>query len=281
LSTIQELLQRGKSLLRDFPQPELESRILLTKAASLRESQLYASPEAKLTRRQERQFLKLLSRRRIGFPLAYLTGYMEFWSIRFRVTQDVFIPRPETELIVERVLELSSRKEETIVDLGTGCGSLAVVLAKELPQAHIIATDISRRALKIARFNASLQEVSRVRWVRGRLFSPLERIGLRQKCDFIVSNPPYVSESEWEKLSDEIRSHEPKKALVAGATGLEVIRPIIKESLPYLKPGGFLVLEIGEGQSEDVLSLFDSKWGSIKSHQDLSGIPRVVAAKKK
>ncbi len=213
--------------------------------------------------------------------MAYLTGYKEFWSIPFRVNDDVLIPRPESELIVEKVLKLAARNNETIVDLGTGCGNLAIALAKELPEANIIATDISRKALKMARLNAKLQGMSRVRCVRGNLFSPLEKIGLRQKCDFIVSNPPYVTELEWEALSDGIRNHEPKKALMAGKTGLEVINPIIKNAPRFLKPGGFLVLEIGEGQKERVLPLFDAEWQSVKSHNDLSKIPRVIVGKKR
>ena len=281
MNTIQEILKQGKSLLRDYPQPALEAKVLLLKATSLPEKVLHTSPETKLSRKQRRQFLKLLSRRRAGIPLAYLTGYKEFWSIPFCVNHDVLIPRPETELIVENVLKLAGRNNETIVDLGTGCGNLAVALAKELPEADIIATDISRKALKMARLNAELQGMSRVRCVRGSLFSPLENLGLRKKCDFIVSNPPYVTELEWEALSDGIKNYEPKKALVAGKTGLEVIDPIVKNAPGFLKRGGFLVLEIGQGQKEQVLPLFGAEWKSVKSHDDLAGIPRVIVAKKK
>ena len=194
---------------------------------------------------------------------------------------DVFIPRPETELIVEKVLELSSHNQKTIVDLGTGCGNLAITFAKELPETRIIATDVSRIALKVARLNASLQHLPQILFVRGSLFSPLEKHKLQKKCDFIVSNPPYVSESEWEKLSREIKNHEPKKAVVAGKTGLEFITKIIKDAPRFLSPGAHLIFEIGEGQKKDVLSLFNSRWQDVKCHDDFSRIPRVVTAQKK
>lgn len=278
MSTIKELFQKGRTLLQDFPLPALEARILLLKSSSLEEAQFYSSPAKKLSRREERQFFKLVSKRRAGFPLSYLTGIKEFWSIPFRVADGVFIPRPETEFIVEKVLELSSRSEETIVDIGTGCGNIAISLAKELPQAQIIATDISQKALKIARLNASLQEVSIINFARGSLFSPLKKLGLERKCDFIVSNPPYVSEEDWNELALEIRNHEPKRAAVSGETGLEFIHKLIQGAVLFLKPGGYLLIEIGEGQREDVLSFFGSEWSGLKSYNDLSQIPRVVVA---
>ena len=281
MSTIQELLLKGRAFLKDFALPALEAKILLQKASNLSEETFYAQPERELSRRQERQFYKLISRRRQRFPLAYLTGEKEFWSIPFRVFPGVFIPRPETELVVEKVLELSSRGDETIVDIGTGCGNIALSLARELPQALITATDTSQKALKAARVNAELQNVSRVQFVRGSLFSPLKKLDFKQKCDFIVSNPPYVSESEWTELALEIKNHEPKKAVVAGVTGLEFIQKLIHGAQPFLKPGGYLLVEIGEDQEESVITFFDSGWKSVESFDDLARIPRLILAQKK
>jgi len=304
LITIRELFLKGKSLLNDFPQPALEAKILLLKCCSGEEEELLSSPDKKLTRREERGFYKLASKRRAGFPLAYLTGTKEFWSIPFRVFSGVLIPRPETELIVEKVLELRSRDKpvglmnqaptnqnpanqaarnqatapETIMDIGTGCGNIAISLAKELPQARIFATDNSRKALTVARLNSSLLETDNITFAGGSLFSPLRRLKLEKKCDFIVSNPPYVSEQEWAKLAEEIRNHEPKKALVPGKTGLEIIKDLIKGSPRFLKSRGYLVFEIGEGQKKRVLSLFNSNWSKISCFNDLNGIPRVVVA---
>jgi len=266
--------------LKDFPNPSLEAKILLLNVASIGEEQFLSSPDLQLSRKQERDYFQLIAQRLAGFPIAYLTGTKEFWSILFRVLPGVLIPRPETELIVEKVVELSSQNQETIVDIGTGCGNIAVSIAKELPQAQIIATDISQRALKAARLNASEQKINHILFARGNLFSPLQKLNLKRKCDFIVSNPPYVSEKEWVELPQEIKGHEPKKALVAGDTGLEVIEKIIQDSLPFLKPKGFLVLEIGEGQRKEVNSFFNSGWSRVAYSKDLSGIPRVVAAQK-
>jgi len=301
LITIQELFLKGKFLLNDSPQPALEAKILLLKCCSIEEEEFLSSPDRKVTRKEERDFYKLASKRLAGFPLAYLSGTKEFWSFPFRVSFGVLIPRPETELIVEKVLELRSRNEpvglinqapanraptnqspqpETIVDIGTGCGNIAISLAKELPRARIFATDNSRKALIVARLNSSLLETDNVTFAGGSLFSALRGLKLEKKCDFIVSNPPYVSEREWVELAEEIRNHEPKKALVPGEAGLEVIKDLIKGSPRFLKPGGYLVFEIGEGQKKRVLSLFNSNWGKVSCFNDLNGVPRVVVARK-
>jgi release factor glutamine methyltransferase len=279
LSTLQELFSKGKSLLKDLRLPELEAKLLLLQCASIAEEQFYSFPERKLSRKEERRFYKLVSKRLRGFPLPYLTGIKEFWSIPFKISPGILIPRPETELIVEKVLELSMRENETIVDIGTGCGNIAVSLAKELPKARIVATDKAKRALRLAKLNASRQKISNIVFARGGLFSALDRLKLEGKCDFVVSNPPYVSEEEWPKLDREIRNHEPKIALVAGKSGLEVIDKLIQGAPPYLKPGGVLLVEIGFGQKDKVLSLFDSNpaWKKVNIFKDLKGISRVAA----
>ncbi|GAF70743.1 unnamed protein product [marine sediment metagenome] len=251
---------------------------MLLVCTSLSEEQFYSSPDNKLSRAQERRFFELTSKRLAGFPLSYLTGTKEFWSISFKVSPGVMIPRPETELIIEKVLELSSRKDETIVDIGTGCGNIAVSLAKELPQAKIIATDTEKIALEVAKANASREKLSNIIFSRGSLFSPLKEFKLERKCDFIVSNPPYVSEDEWAGLARETRNHEPKSSFVAGKSGLEVISNLVQGAPPYLKPGGYLLIEIGQGQKDKVLSFFKSgsSWVDLDFFKDLAGIPRIV-----
>ena len=281
MSTLQELFSKGRYLLKDLPNPDLEVKLLLLECTSIQEEQFYSFPENKLSRAEERRFYKLVSKRLTGFPLPYITGVKEFWSIPFRVSPGILIPRPETELIVEKMIELSWRENETIVDIGTGCGNIAVSLAKELPQARIVATDTAKKALRLANLNASRQEISNIIFARGSLFSTLKRLQLEGKCDFIVSNPPYVSEEEWAKLDIEIRDHEPKSALVAGKSGLEVINKLIQEAPPYLKPGGCLLVEIGIGQRDKVLSFFDSDpvWEKANFFKDLNGISRVAVGK--
>jgi release factor glutamine methyltransferase len=214
-------------------------------------------------------------------PLAHLTGFKEFWSLPFEISRGVFIPRPETELVVEKVLELASKKSPTlIVDIGTGAGNIALALALEMPKARILATDISRRALKIASRNARRAKAANVTFLEGHLFSPLKKISGLTKPDFVVSNPPYVAQEDWPRLPLEILRYEPKRALFAGKTGLEVIHPLIKGAARFLKPGGYLVMEIGQGQQQRILSLFDSRWMEVQAGLDLAGISRVIVARK-
>lgn len=279
MSQIQELFLKGKSLLENISHPDLEAKLLLLKCVSLTEEQFYTSPDYKLSRVQEKRFYKLISRRLAGYPLPYLTGLKEFWSIPFSVFPGVLIPRPETELIVEKTIELSSQGDETIVDIGTGCGNIAISLARELPKARIVATDTSKKALKTARSNAFKQQIPVIRFARGNLFAPLRRLCLERKCDFIVSNPPYVSKEEWAKLPEEIKNHEPKGALVAGKSGLEIIKKLVQGAFLYLKPGGYFLVEIGFGQEEKVLSFFNPSWEEVIFFKDLAGISRLALGK--
>jgi release factor glutamine methyltransferase len=282
LKTVQELFLQGKTRLRRLPQadPALEAKILLGKAASLTEGEFFASPGRPLSRATEDRFWKLIDKRLERQPLAYLTGEKEFWSLPFAIFPGVFIPRPETEVIVERVKALSSGQKENIVDIGTGSGSLAVSLAKELPLAHIVATDISRKALRAAILNASRHNVLSVTFVQGSLFAPLKALSLKGRLHFLVSNPPYVSEKEWRFCQPEIRRHEPKKALVPGKTGLEFIRRLIQGAAEYLRLSGYLLFEIGEGQADQALSWLDRRWENIKVTNDLAGTPRVVECRR-
>jgi len=288
MKSIHELYRIGKDFLKDHTEAGLEAEVLLCKSASLSEEAFYSDGDRKLTRKEERLFLRLLSKRRSGVPLSYLTHDKEFWSLPFAVYPGVLIPRPETELIVEKVIELSSKRKkssakmnkttEIFADIGTGSGNIAISVAKELPEAEIIASDTSRKALRVARLNAQNLRVRNVIFAQGSLFVPLDRFKLQGKCDFIVSNPPYIARKDWETLQPEIRDFEPKRALVAGKTGLEIIRKLVKGASKYLKRGGYLVFEIGYDQKEEVLRLFSDKWSSVRCYNDLCGVPRVFVA---
>lgn len=321
MKTIQELYEIGKDLLREHSVGGLEAKVLLCKSVGIGEEAFYADGDKKLTRGQERKFLRLVSKRLNGVPLSYLTNEREFWSLSFEVYPGVLIPRPESELIVEKVVELSSEMDvqaletnarvsdtyrtnehladlrgtviadignaliadiggKVIADIGTGSGNIAISLARELPEAQVVASDTSRTALKVARMNVQKMRVSNVTVAQGSLFMPLDQFRLSGKCDFIVSNPPYVAQKDWETLQPEVRDFEPKRALVAGKTGLEFIQRLVKGAPKYLKPGGHLVFEIGCGQKAEVLSLFgeSDNWSSVRCYDDLSGIPRVVVA---
>ncbi len=280
MSTLEDIFNQGKTQLSRFSHPELDAKILLCESASISIEQFHAAPGKKVTKNQADHFIGLIKKRQQGFPLAYLTGKKEFWSLVFAVNSDVLIPRPETELIVEKTVELSP-KTGTIVDIGTGCGNLAASLAKELPKIRVVATDISIKALKTAQLNANTYGLDKIEFYQGHMLAPLNKLKLEDSCDIIVSNPPYVTEEEWEELSPEITGHEPKKALVSGQTGLENIEELINQAPTYLKSGGFLIFEFGAGQKEKILIHFKEEWDDVYCLSDLYGIPRVIVACKK
>jgi release factor glutamine methyltransferase len=273
-----DLYRSGVALLNDRPQAVLEAKVLLLRAACLTEERYLAAPNDTCSPKAEACFRRLVEKRRNGVPLAYLTGMKEFWSIPFEVTPSVLVPRPETEVLVEKVLELASRESDSILDVGTGCGCIAVALAKELPRAHIEAVDISERALRVARRNAARQKTRRVQFRRSNIFSAFRGTGVR--FDFIVSNPPYISRGDWDGLPPEIRDFEPRRALLSGESGLEMIERLVRRARIYLKPGGYLIFEIGDGQRDRVLSLFGKRWTEIETAWDLAGKPRVITARR-
>jgi release factor glutamine methyltransferase len=238
----------------------------------------WTSPESIVAPLAKREFLALVRRRRAGAPLAYLTGEREFWSLPFEVAPGVLVPRPETELLVEKALDFAPHVGSVIVEIGTGCGAVAVALAKELPRAKVVAADVSRRALAVARRNARRHGAA-VTFAASNLFRGLSRLIPPGGADLIVSNPPYIAEAEWPRLPLEVR-REPRTALVAGPTGLEFISRLIAGAASRLKPGGRLLFEVGRGQARRALGLFDSGWDDKKAFKDLRGICRVVAARK-
>ncbi len=283
MSSIRDLILEGRRRIARLPlsDPALESRLLLQKAAGLSDQEVLTSPERPVASGIAGKFFELVEKRRTRVPLAYLLGEKEFWSRSFRVFPGVLIPRPETELVVEKIIGLSTKQEESIVDVGTGCGAIAIALAGELPSARFIAIDVSRRALKAARINAASSPARRIRFVEGRAPAAFKGLLPAESQDFIVSNPPYISERDWRALAPEVRLFEPKRALVSGPTGFEFFNKLIRSSARFLKPQGHLVLEIGHGQREGVLSFFDEAWADVRSFDDLSAIPRVVVARKK
>ncbi len=257
---------------------------------------LYAHPERVLTPDEMRRYDEALARRAAGMPAQYITGHQEFWGLDLIVSPAVLIPRPETEHVVEAVLELVSgagpkQKQDQdqklrtgmsaphglrIVDVGTGSGAIALALAKALPSAEIYATDVSPGALEVARANAARHELaSRIEF---RLTDLLGELAL-SSFDFVVSNPPYVGESEEDSVQLEVRKFEPRNAVFAGATGLEVIERLIPQAREALRPGGWLVFEISGTIADRVRGLL-SDWEKVDIRNDLQGIARVALAKK-
>lgn len=254
----------------------IETEVLL--ALTLNKSRVYllAHPEQDLTKRQLVRFKKYIARRRKREPVAYITHTAHFMSLEFYVDKNVLIPRPETELLVESALSSKPLTLDpktpscSILDLGTGSGAIAISLAKSLPNVQITATDISAKALAIAKKNAKSHNVN-IQFLKGDLFKPVKN----RKFDLIIANPPYVSLSEYIKLSPQVK-YEPKKALLAGKDGLNVIRRIIKEAPQYLKPNGILMFEIGAYQGSAVQKLAKQNgFERITVSKDYQGLDRV------
>ena len=225
-----------------------------------------------------RQLREFVERRAAGEPLQYITGVQDFYGREFRVTPDVLIPRPETELLVEAALEVSDGV--FICDVGTGSGCIAITLLCERPGARVVALDKSAAALDVAKINAATSGVEdRAVFVVSDCFDALD--AHEYQFDLIVSNPPYVAESALAGLQREVRDHEPLVALSPGADGLSVIRRLLTDAPGYLKPNGHLLMEIGFDQGETVRNLIDeSMWSLLEVRPDLQCIPRIVILRK-
>jgi len=238
---------------------------------------LFAHPERELSTEESSRYKTALAERARGVPAQYITGHQEFWGMDLIVSPAVLIPRPETEHVVETALDLipARRSEIRIVDVGTGSGALALALAREFSKAEIHATDISSAALEVAKANAASLELNdRVQFHNADLLE-----GLSGNFDLIVSNPPYVGESEEDQVQREVRKFEPRTAVFAGAKGTEVIARLIPQALEILRPGGWLVFEISGTIADQVQPLL-ADWNELKVIPDLQGIARVVRARK-
>jgi len=263
----------------------MNAELLLRFTLDCDRAYLYAHPERELTEAEQFRYQAVQDERARGVPAQYITGHQEFWGLDFIVTPAVLIPRPETEHLVETVLELARRlspggsehasRKLRIADVGTGSGCIALALAKEIPGAEIHATDISAPALEVARANAArLGLEGRVRFHETDLLS-----GLAGDFDLVASNPPYVGDSEEDQVQLEVRRFEPRKAVFAGPTGLEVIRRLIPQACAALRPGGWLVMEVS-GTIADGVRREMQEWQEVKIRPDLQSIPRVVQAQR-
>jgi release factor glutamine methyltransferase len=257
----------------------LDAEILLLHVLDENKAWLIAHAEEELLEAQAAHFLELIERRFRGEPIQYITGVTEFYGLPFAVRPDVLIPRPETEHLVEKAIELTrSFTKPRIVDVGTGSGAIAVSLAHQLQEVKIAAIDVSAAALDVARRNAEGSRVAdRIRFLQGDLLEPVQG----EQFDIVVSNPPYIATIDRDSLAAEVRDYEPALALFAGADGLDIYRRLIPAAYPLLAPGGLLVLEIGQGQSEAVGDLLEGAgFGQIEFVADLQGIPRVACGRR-
>ncbi len=270
------------------PSAPLAAELLLMHTLERDRAWIYAHPEHELDAATQETYFSLVARRASGVPTQYLTGHQEFWGLDFEVTPAVLIPRPETEHVIEVALERlgvpigsdSPQRQAAlrIADIGTGSGCIAVSLAHEFPAAHIVATDISATALEVARRNAARHKVeAQIDFIECNLLDAA--LHQSQHFDLIVSNPPYIARRAAATLPREVRDHEPESALYGGETGAEIYVPLIAEAAKLLKPGGFLVLELGHDSAEAVSRLLNvPEWTDVKITNDLAGIQRVASA---
>jgi release factor glutamine methyltransferase len=310
---VRTALKEGLALLRDAHVCSftLAAELLLLHTLGKDRTWLYAHPEETVSEADAERFYKLLSRRAAGEPTQHLTGKQEFWGLDFEVTPDVLIPRPESEHVIEVALgrlavrEIRAGRKQTltgdglyIIDVGTGSGCIAIALAKELPGARIMATDISPAALAVARRNAARHAVAdRIQFRESNLLDALP-LGARhavpllakvsalnttfvRSSDLIVSNPPYIGRNEKETLEREVRDHEPELALYGGEQGYELYADLIAQAAYNLAHGGLLVLELGHNSLPAVRPLLDlPNWTNVDVTKDLAGIDRVLAAER-
>lgn len=283
---ILELYKEAVRRLQDagITEAENEVAIILGTILDLNRTQLFLAGDRELSYNLIKEVEPILVRRVQREPLAYILGEQEFWSLSFRVTEDVLIPRPETEQLLEITLQDLKKRDISkprILDLGTGSGVIPVVLAKELPEAVVYGIDRSFAALKIASFNAGRHKVlDRIRFINSDWYAGLK---LEPFFDVVLTNPPYVAREVLETLQPEVRLHEPEPALDGGKQGVQAIDAISRELHHMVKPGGTFFMEIGADQEEYVLGRFQSKaeYEDVAVHKDYAGLPRVLQAQKR
>lgn len=269
------LLKELSQTLADISEsPRLDAEILLGRAIDMPRSYLFAHPEDSLDDFAIRRLEQAVERRLAGEPMAYITGMREFWSMELAVSPATLVPRPETEILVDKVLARIPRKAGwNILDLGTGSGAIALAIARERPLCDVTAVDISAEALGIAQLNARELAIPNVGFIES---DWIDKVRGRQ-FDVVVSNPPYVRDDD--KALKDLAS-EPRRALAAGADGLDALRVLASECQNILVPGGLLALEHGSEQEAPVAALLaDNGWVEIENHRDYAGLPRVTTAR--
>jgi release factor glutamine methyltransferase len=299
--TVLELINWSKDYLeqKGFDNARLEVELLLGHALSLPRIELYLQFERQMKENELAAFKALLKRRLAGEPVQYVTGTAAFMLGEFEVTRAVLIPRPETEALTEVVLRMlegvrgaaaglgaadsaAAGPDLIVVDIGTGSGVIATTVAMKVPEARVYATDVSAAALAVAARNAERAGVAeRVTFLEGEMLRPLRGEGLVGKVTVLVSNPPYIPTGELEGLQAEVRDFEPREALDGGEDGLDCIRVLVQDGPEFLSPGGFIALEVGDGQASVVAELMRERLADVDAHKDYAGRDRIVTGFRK
>jgi release factor glutamine methyltransferase len=287
LTIAEAIYQAAQKLSRaGIANARLDAEVLLSYLIKKDRAWLITHGQDALEREGQKLFEDAISRRSRREPLQYITRRQEFWGLEFIVTPDVLIPRPETEVLVETAVETvkDGSTRATIADLCTGSGCVAISVAKEITDARVFATDMSKKALAVARENARTHGVSdRIRFFEGDLFQPLEELDLRGRVDVITANPPYIRAGDLPVLQAEVKDYEPEIALIAGPEGTEIQKKIIERAPAFLKKQGALIMEMGLGQVETLTRMVASAGAYEKTEtlKDLAGIDRVIKATKR
>jgi release factor glutamine methyltransferase len=282
--TVREVLNEAT---RNFegegiPSARLDAEVLLSFFLGQDRLEFLKNPEMSISKPQMVSFKKIVARRLQWEPVAYITGRKEFWSLPLEVNSAVLIPRPDTEILVEETLSICRKidyPEMKIIDIGTGSGAIAIALAKEMPQAQVVATDISVAVLRVARKNAlNLGLENQIAFRRSDLFDSVDDF-----FDIIVCNPPYISAGEYEKLPAGVKAFEPREALLAGESGTEFYEKLVYQAGTYFKKNGWLLLEIGATQEKSVRKIIEDSgiYDNISMRRDYACLPRVIRARRK
>jgi release factor glutamine methyltransferase len=279
---------------KEVPEPRASAEVLLAHSLGTSRLDLYLHYDQPLTPEELARFKTLVVQRRDGVPVAYLTGHREFWSLDFQVTPAVLIPRPETEVLVAAAVKAAKdlggggegRQDPPLktnsswgLEIGVGSGAVVAALAKELPEMNWLGVDVSDAALAVARENVRRHGVAeRVQLLQGDLLAALRG---KAMFEMLVANLPYVPKAEWEQLPKEIKDFEPQAALLGGEDGLDLIRPLVRQAWQYVKPGGWVLLEVGDRQAQKVAALFaeTGHYDVTEMIKDFSDIDRVVRAR--
>ena len=274
MNTIAQLLDEAQTQLTASDTPRLDAEVLLSHVTGYSRTHFFTWPEEQLEAPLVERFHKLVSRRAAGEPVAHLTGLREFWSLELEVTSDTLIPRPDTELLVEQALGMVPEEAVwDIADMGTGSGAIALAIASERPNSRVVAVERSDRALEVARRNGQRLGLTNVTFLSGNWFSPLAG----ETFDLIVSNPPYIASRDPHLSEGDVR-FEPPAALSSGEDGLDDIRFLISHAPGHLKSGGWLMLEHGYEQGDEVMRLLKQEgYSKVVCFHDLQGYERVTA----
>lgn len=285
--TVKQALEKAVEILgdREHTSPLLDARLLLSYVLEVDKSYLYLNLDSEIPGDRLKRFYQLVEERAKGYPLQYIIGSQEFMGLEFHVEEGVLVPRPDTEILVERIIELvksgKTGPRPKILEIGTGSGAIAVSLVYYIEGAEVYSVDIDETPVRVASENARRHGVeSRAHFLHGSLFEPLEQLGYME-YDIIVSNPPYIKSDEIERLQLEVSVFEPRLALDGGDDGLVFYREIAGGGLRYLKSGGMLAFEIGHDQKESLIGIMDKDYRDIETLTDYGGNDRVVIGYKK